>query len=116
MRWSTLVLVALIVLLQYPLWLGKGGWLRAWDVDRQLASQRDVNQKLETRNAGLDAEVRDTVHLHYYQELTLQETADALGVATSTVKYRLRQALAQLQKKANEDFVLTKPRFDAKPL
>jgi len=59
MRWPTLVLVALIVLLQYPLWLGKGGWLRAWDVDRQLASQRDVNQKLETRNAGLDAEVRD---------------------------------------------------------
>ncbi len=59
MRWPTLVLVALIVLLQYPLWLGKGGWLRVWDVDRQLAAQREVNQKLETRNAGLDAEVRD---------------------------------------------------------
>lgn len=59
MRWPTWVLVALIVLLQYPLWLGKGGWLRVWDMDRQLAAQRDVNQKLETRNAGLDAEVRD---------------------------------------------------------
>jgi cell division protein FtsB len=59
MRWPTWVLVALIVLLQYPLWLGKGGWLRVWDMDRQLAEQRDVNQKLETRNAGLDAEVRD---------------------------------------------------------
>lgn len=59
MRWPTLVLVALILLLQYPLWLGKGGWLRVWDVDRQLASQREANQKLETRNAGLDAEVRD---------------------------------------------------------
>jgi cell division protein FtsB len=59
MRWPTLVLVILIALLQYPLWLGKGGWLRVWDVDRQLASQREANQKLETRNAALDAEVRD---------------------------------------------------------
>lgn len=59
MRWPTLVLVALIVLLQYPLWLGKGGWLRVWDMERQLESLRDANQKLEQRNAGLDAEVRD---------------------------------------------------------
>ena len=59
MNWPTLVLVALIALLQYPLWLGKGGWLRVWDYDRSLQEQREVNQKLETRNAGLDAEVRD---------------------------------------------------------
>ena len=59
MRWPTLVLVALIVLLQYPLWFGKGGWLQVWKVDQQLAAQREANQKLETRNAGLDAEVRD---------------------------------------------------------
>ena len=59
MRWPTLVLVVLIALLQYPLWLGKGGWLRVWDMDQQLEAQRDVNQKLEMRNAGLDAEVRD---------------------------------------------------------
>ena len=59
MRWHIAVLVALIVLLQYPLWLGKGGWLRVWEVDRQLQAQREVNQKLEQRNTGLDAEVRD---------------------------------------------------------
>jgi cell division protein FtsB len=59
MRWPTLVLVVLIVLLQYPLWLGKGGWLRVWDMDQQLQAQRDFNQKLEQRNAALDAEVRD---------------------------------------------------------
>ena len=59
MRWPALVLVALIVLLQYPLWLGKGGWLKVWDLDRQLQAQREENRKLETRNAGLDAEVRD---------------------------------------------------------
>ena len=59
MRWPTWVLAALIVLLQYPLWLGKGGWLRVWDLDRQVRAQRHVNLKLESRNAGLDAEVRD---------------------------------------------------------
>ncbi len=59
MNWPTLVLVVLIALLQYPLWLGKGGWLRVWDYDRQLQAQREVNQKLEQRNAALDADVRD---------------------------------------------------------
>jgi cell division protein FtsB len=53
------ILVALIVLIQYPLWLGKGGWLRAWDMDRQVEIQRSKNHQLETRNAGLAAEVRD---------------------------------------------------------
>lgn len=59
MRWLSAALVALVILLQYPLWLGKGGWLRVWDVDRQLQQQKDDNKKLEIRNAGLDAEVRD---------------------------------------------------------
>ena len=59
MRVLTIVFVALIVLLQYPLWLGKGGWLRVWDVDRQVKAQKDVNAKLVARNEVLDAEVRD---------------------------------------------------------
>jgi len=59
MRWPTLVLVAIIVLLQYPLWLGKGGWYRVWEMDQQLKGQQTENQKLEQRNAGLEAEVRD---------------------------------------------------------
>ena len=59
MRWLSLALLALLVLLQYPLWLGKGGWLKVWDADRQLQEQKEGNRKLEIRNAGLDAEVRD---------------------------------------------------------
>ena len=59
MKLLTLALVALIVLLQYPLWLGKGSWLRVWEVDQQLRAQRETNQKLQVRNAALDAEVRD---------------------------------------------------------
>ena len=59
MRWLTVGLLVLIVLLQYPLWLGKGGWLKVWDYDRQLEQQKEVTRKLEIRNAGLDAEIRD---------------------------------------------------------
>lgn len=59
MRWLSIAFIALVVLLQYPLWIGKGGWLRVWDVDHQLQQQKDANRKLELRNAGLDAEVRD---------------------------------------------------------
>ncbi len=58
MRWLTVSLLALIVLLQYPLWLGKGGWLKVWEYDRQVQQQKEVTRKLEIRNAGLDAEVR----------------------------------------------------------
>jgi cell division protein FtsB len=52
-------LVALILAIQYPLWLGKGGWLRVWEVDRQLEAQGARNEKLELRNGALAAEVKD---------------------------------------------------------
>lgn len=59
MRILGAIFVALIVLIQYPLWLGKGGWLRAWEVERQVDAQKAKNRQLETRNAALAAEVRD---------------------------------------------------------
>jgi cell division protein FtsB len=55
----SLVLTILIVLLQYPLWLGKGGWFKVWEVDQQITAQHETNRKLQMRNATLDAEVRD---------------------------------------------------------
>ena len=59
MKTLSVALVALIALIQYPLWLGKGSWFRVWEVDQQIQSQRDKNAKLQTRNNILDAEVRD---------------------------------------------------------
>ena len=52
-------LAGLIVVLQYPLWFGKGGWLRVRDLDRQVVAQQAVNAGLKARNDALDAEVRD---------------------------------------------------------
>jgi len=53
------VLVTLILAIQFPLWLGKGGWLRVWDVDRQVEAQSARNARLEIRNGALAAEVKD---------------------------------------------------------
>ena len=59
MRILGALLAAFIVLIQYPLWVGKGGWLRVWEVDRQVAVQKAKSGELERRNGALAAEVRD---------------------------------------------------------
>ncbi len=59
MRLLAGILGALIVLIQYPLWLGKGGWLTAWRLESRLEVERTRNLQLEGRNAVLSAEVRD---------------------------------------------------------
>jgi cell division protein FtsB len=59
MRILAVVLVILIAAIQTPLWFGKGGWARVWELDRQLEAQRQSNERLRARNAALDAEVRD---------------------------------------------------------
>ncbi|HSV19757.1 MAG TPA: cell division protein FtsB [Casimicrobiaceae bacterium] len=59
MRWLALIFAALILALQYPMWLGKGGWLQVREYDRALAEQREQNARLRARNEALDADVRD---------------------------------------------------------
>jgi len=59
MRVLTLILALLILALQYPLWLGKGSWLKAWEVDQELSKQSADNARLKARNASLEAEVKD---------------------------------------------------------
>ena len=59
MKYLSTILLGLIVLIQYPQWIGKGGWLRVWDMSRQVEAQKDTNRQLAARNGGLDAEVKD---------------------------------------------------------
>ena len=53
------IFVILILALQYPIWLGKGGWLRVRELDRQVQAQKATNDALAVRNGALDADVRD---------------------------------------------------------
>ena len=59
MRALAIVFALLILALQYPMWLGKGGWLQVRELDRQVEAQREANAELKARNAALDADVRD---------------------------------------------------------
>ena len=59
MKILAVTLAAFVLLLQYPLWLGKGGWLRVWSLERQVQEQKEENSRLRQRNGALDAEVRD---------------------------------------------------------
>lgn len=59
MRTLGIVLVCLLALIQHPLWLGKGGWLRVWELDRQLVAQQALNARIASRNDALEAEVAD---------------------------------------------------------
>jgi cell division protein FtsB len=59
MRLIILCLSLLLVLIQYPLWLGKGGWFKVWELDRQAQQARKKNDELKQRNAKLASEVDD---------------------------------------------------------
>jgi len=65
-------------------------------------AERDAATAVWHAADALPDDLHQTLHLHYYQELTLQETAEALGIAVSTVKHRLQTALGQLQKRLAE--------------
>lgn len=49
----------MLVLLQYPLWLGEGGWLAVRKGEKRLTTQQILNQRLRQRNDILRAEVVD---------------------------------------------------------
>lgn len=59
MRVVTVVLMALLALVQYPLWWGNGGWLSAHDLEQQLADQLSKNAQSRARNDRLAGEVED---------------------------------------------------------
>ncbi len=54
-------------------------------------AERQMARRLYKAVDQLDEDKRHVVHLHYYQGLSIRETAKVLGIATSTVKYRLRE-------------------------
>ena len=103
MRLITIALAVLLVLIQYPLWMGKGGWLRVWDLHRQLQAVQEKNEAQKLKNARLASEVRslsegtEAIEERARSELSmirkgeifiqlLEETDDAKEATTDDVK------------------------------
>jgi RNA polymerase sigma-70 factor (ECF subfamily) len=63
----------------------------------ESAEERDLARRLYSSVEQLEEATRELVHLHYYQGLSLSETAEAVGIPISTLKYRLRAALDALR-------------------
>jgi cell division protein FtsB len=59
MRLILVSVAALLLLIQYPLWLGKGGWLHVWDLDQQVNAAHHKTDEIKARNAKLNSEVQD---------------------------------------------------------
>ncbi|NYT35632.1 cell division protein FtsB [Allopusillimonas soli] len=59
MRLLFIVLLLATILTQYPLWLGKGGWLRVHELEHKVAAQKETNAALLARNNAMQAEVQD---------------------------------------------------------
>jgi len=99
LRWLALAFIALIAALQFPMWLGKGGWLQVRELDRQLAAQRDGNARLKARNEALDADVRDLKSGH---EAIEERARSELGmVKQDEVFFQLQQPSEQGGKAAS---------------
>lgn len=62
-------------------------------------AEHQLAQRLYEAVDQLEEDKKHVVHLHYYQALSLRETAKVLGIATSTVKYRPREVFKVLKVK-----------------
>jgi RNA polymerase sigma-70 factor (ECF subfamily) len=66
-------------------------------------AERQLARRVYKAVDRLDEDKRHVVHLHYYQGLSIRETAKVLDIATSTVKYRLREVFKVLRTKIGID-------------
>ena len=59
MRLLNASLLAILLILQYPLWFAEGSWRTVLTLRKELALQQAENHRLEDRNKRLLAEVQD---------------------------------------------------------
>jgi cell division protein FtsB len=59
LRYIVYGLLVLLIAIQYPLWIGKGGWLHVYQMDKEVQAQQQKNQELEKRNNKIAGDVND---------------------------------------------------------
>ncbi|MFW8565742.1 cell division protein FtsB [Orrella sp. 11846] len=59
MRLIFIGVLILFVLIQYPLWMGRGGWFEVLKLREEVAQKHQTNEGLRARNEAMRAEVED---------------------------------------------------------
>jgi len=62
MKFISLILIILLVMLQYRLWIGNGSLTEVHHLEQTRQDLLDENRKLQERNKSLAAEVNDLKH------------------------------------------------------
>lgn len=57
MKWILALLVAILIALQYRLWVGEGSWADVTRLEREVRQQERANEQLQRRNRALAIEV-----------------------------------------------------------
>lgn len=77
MKYLSFTFIAIILLLQYPLWLGKGGWKSVIALQQDIEKQVAINEKIKSENEILKAVVKD---LKYGSEVIEAKARYDLGL------------------------------------
>jgi len=77
MTWVSLVLAALLAVVQADLWFGKGNLPYVASLNKELAAQRKANDQARERNARVAAEVAD---LKVGEEIVEEKARAELGM------------------------------------
>lgn len=85
-RFSLILLLIILLLLQYRLWVGEGGLSSVYRVQDEIEAQGEENRRLSTRNAQYEAEI------------------ESLKVGVDATEGRAREDLGMI--KEGEDFYL----------
>ncbi len=59
MRILLAILIVLLLVLQYQLWIGRGGLPEVWQLQDRIERQEAENEALRERNEALEAEVQN---------------------------------------------------------
>jgi cell division protein FtsB len=84
MRTVTLILFVALILLQFKLWLGEGGFTEVARLETRVEDQRRQNDDLLQRNAELQAEVED---LRERLDAVEERARSELGLIKSDEKF-----------------------------
>ena len=77
--WLALAVWGLVVLIQWPLWFGKGGWLRVSKLEQRLEERAQLIERKKNANEALLAEV-----------MSLREGKDAIEERARRELYMVR--------------------------